>query len=162
MHRSRRPAYPATEAAETMHHPPAPENTPLVLLVEDDESVRAVSRHILLRQGYTVLEAANGAEALATCDRMPTSIDLVISDMVMPELSGPQLGRLIRERHPAISILLMSGYTHEAALRQSFLDADTAFIEKPFTPRAFVARVREVLDARAHEAAARKLTPSRA
>ena len=120
-----------------------------ILLVEDDAAVRGVSRRILMQHGYTVLEASNGAEALRLCAETARPIDLIVSDMVMPEMNGPELARQIRERHPGTALLFMSGYTRDAALRQSFLEPGTAFIEKPFTPLALARRVREVLDARA-------------
>ena len=123
--------------------------TETILLVEDDEAVRDVSRRILVQRGYTVLEATNGAEALRVCADTTRPIDLIVSDMVMPEMNGPELGRHIRERHPGTALLFMSGYTRDAALRQSFLEPGTAFIEKPFTPATLAQRVREVLDARA-------------
>ncbi|NUO64242.1 MAG: response regulator [Gemmatimonadaceae bacterium] len=119
-----------------------------ILLVEDDVSVRTVGRRILVQQGYTVLEAENGAEALRICEERTSPIDLIVSDMVMPEMNGPELGRQIRERHPGTLLLFMSGYTRDAALRQSFLEPGTAFIEKPFSPVALARRVREVLDSR--------------
>ncbi|HEX8850621.1 MAG TPA: ATP-binding protein [Gemmatimonadaceae bacterium] len=120
-----------------------------ILLVEDDEAVRGVSRRILMQQGYTVLEASNGVEALRLCEQTARPIDLIVSDMVMPEMNGPELARQVRERHPGTALLFMSGYTRDAALRQSFLEPGTAFIEKPFTPLALARRVREVLDSRA-------------
>ena len=123
-----------------------------ILLVEDDEAVRGVSRRILVQHGYTVLEASNGIDALRICEEAARRIDLIVSDMVMPGMNGPELARQIRVRHPGTALLFMSGYTRDAALRQSFLEPGTAFIEKPFTPLALARRVREVLDSRAGEA----------
>ncbi|NUQ21052.1 MAG: response regulator, partial [Gemmatimonadaceae bacterium] len=135
-----RPSAPGTIAAAAAE---------TILLVEDDPAVRDVSRRILLQRGYTVLEATNGAEALRVCAETTRPIDLIVSDMVMPEMNGPELGRQIRDRHPGTALLFMSGYTRDAALRQSFLEPGTAFLEKPFTPATLAQRVREMLDARA-------------
>jgi CheY-like chemotaxis protein len=93
-----------------------------------------------------VIEAENGAEALRICEQPAHGIDLVLSDMAMPEMTGPELARRIRSLDPAIALLLMSGYTGEAVMRYGFLDPGTAFVEKPFTPEALVRKVREVLD----------------
>jgi PAS domain S-box-containing protein len=117
-----------------------------ILLVEDDDAVRSISRRILELQGYAVIEAGNGVEGLRLCELAATPIDLVLTDMVMPEMNGKELARHLRERYPQIRLLFMSGYTEDAALRQSFLEPGTAFIEKPFAPAALADKVRKVLD----------------
>jgi two-component system cell cycle sensor histidine kinase/response regulator CckA len=117
-----------------------------ILLVEDDDAVRSISRRILELQGYSVIEAGNGVEALRLCGLAATPVDLVLTDMVMPEMNGKELARQLRERYPEIRLLFMSGYTEDAALRQSFLEPGTAFIEKPFAPAALADKVRRVLD----------------
>jgi two-component system cell cycle sensor histidine kinase/response regulator CckA len=117
-----------------------------ILLVEDDDAVRSISRRILELQGYAVIEAGNGLEALRLCELAATPVDLVLTDMVMPEMNGKELARQLRERYPEIRLLFMSGYTEDAALRQSFLEPGTAFIEKPFAPAALADKVRKVLD----------------
>ncbi|MGQ0714805.1 MAG: PAS domain S-box protein [Gemmatimonadaceae bacterium] len=117
-----------------------------VLVVEDDETVRSAARRILTERGYTVLEATNGAAALQLCSESRAPIDLIVSDIVMPEMGGSQLARELRSRQADIRVLLMSGYTEDAALRQSFLDPGMAFLEKPFGPEVLAQRVREVLD----------------
>jgi CheY-like chemotaxis protein len=140
--------------------PPAPRparaggGSETVLLVEDDDAVRDVSHRILTQRGYTVLEATNGAEALEVCARHDGEIHLIVSDMVMPEMNGPELGQLVRERYPEIALLFMSGYTHETVQREQFVAPGAAFIEKPLTPRALAGRVRDVLDARVAAGAA--------
>jgi PAS domain S-box-containing protein len=117
-----------------------------ILLVEDDETVRAVARRVLQRAGYTVLEAANGAQALRLCEHADQAIDLVVTDMVMPELGGRELATRLRARRPEMRFLFMSGYTEDAALRANLLEASAAFLGKPYTPTALAGKVREVLE----------------
>ena len=121
-------------------------STATVLLVEDDSAVRAAARRALLRAGYSLLEASDGAEALALCTAIggPT-IDLVVTDLVMPEMGGLELGAELRARRPGIRILYMSGYTRDAMRRQRVLEPGASFLEKPFTPQAFVRSVRAAL-----------------
>ncbi len=116
-----------------------------VLVVEDDAAVRSVAGRILTSHGYVVLQAPTGAEALRILDETGY-VDLVVTDVVMPEMSGSELARQLHERHPAVPVLFMSGYAGEAALRESLPQPGAAFIEKPFAPDAFVARVRALLD----------------
>ena len=117
-----------------------------VLLVEDDSAVRAAARRALLRAGYSLLEASDGAEALALCTAIGgPAIDLVVTDLVMPEMGGLELGAALRARRPGIRILYMSGYTRDAMRRQRVLEPGAAFLEKPFTPQAFVRSVRTAL-----------------
>jgi PAS domain S-box-containing protein len=117
-----------------------------VLIVEDDDAVRSVAQRILTSHGYAVLAAAGGAAALRLHDETTPPVDLVLTDVVMPEMSGAELARQLRARHPAIRVLFMSGYTGEAAIRQRVLEPGAAFIEKPFAPEALAAKVREILD----------------
>jgi two-component system, cell cycle sensor histidine kinase and response regulator CckA len=117
-----------------------------VLVVEDDEAVRHMVRRILTERGYRVQEAGDGASALRVWEESSDPIDLIVTDIVMPELGGPELARRVHARHPRLPILYMSGYTEDAALRQSFLERDTPFIQKPFAPRALAKCVRDILD----------------
>ena len=117
-----------------------------ILLVEDEASVRGVARRALDRHGYTVIEAMTGADALQICERSSESIDLIISDLVMPEMGGRELAAEVRARHPHVRMLFMSGYTEDAALRRNVLDPAEAFIGKPFTLDALTRKVRDVLD----------------
>jgi CheY-like chemotaxis protein len=119
-----------------------------ILLVEDEAQVRAVAKGILVRQGYVVIEAASGAEAIVACEEHVGSIDLLLSDVVMPEMSGPELARQLEAERPLMKILCMSGYTDDAVVRHGALDSGIAFIQKPFTPDTLARKVREVLDAR--------------
>ena len=117
-----------------------------ILLVEDDDAVRVTATRILERAGYTIYSAADGSEALAIHDRIGSRIDLVLTDMIMPEMSGRELVARIRERQPNIAVLVMSGYTEQTSMRQSLVDSGSAFIQKPFTPEGLSAKVREALN----------------
>ena len=120
-----------------------------VLVVEDESLVRSVARRVLTNNGYCVLEAENGVEALRVCAERLPSIDLVVTDLAMPEMGGRELAAELHARRPALRILFMSGYTEDAALRRNVLEPGEAFIAKPFTPEAFARKVREVLDGQA-------------
>jgi len=117
-----------------------------VLVVEDDDGIRAVIKRILERAGHRVMEATNGAEALRICEASADSIDLVLSDIAMPEMQGPDLARRIRERHPDMALLLMSGYTETASQKEDFLGDGVEFLGKPFSPDALTRKIRTILD----------------
>jgi signal transduction histidine kinase/ActR/RegA family two-component response regulator len=118
-----------------------------VLLVEDDESVRRLTRVTLERVGYRVLQAGNPKEAERLASEFTGPIHLLLSDIIMPESEGPPLmDRLVRAR-PAVRALYMSGYADEAIVRQGLLVEGTPFLPKPFTPQALARKVRDVLDA---------------
>jgi len=125
--------------------PPA-RGTETVLLVEDDAGVRATAGRALTAAGYRVLTAINGAAALRTCEESTMPIDLVVTDIVMPHMSGPEFVRRLAMRSAATRVLFMSGYTEVAALRQSFLGPGDRFLEKPFTPQTLATAVRAALD----------------
>ncbi len=118
-----------------------------VLLVEDEPGVRKLACKILQTKGYKLIEASRGAEALALCETHKGMIDLLITDVVMPDISGRELADRLRSGHPGLRLLYMSGYTDEAVIRHGVLDAGVAFLQKPFTPEALARRVRQVLDA---------------
>ena len=118
-----------------------------VLLAEDEPLVRILARRVLEQAGYTVLAAGGGAEALETARRHDGPIHLLLTDVVMPEMSGRDLVRRLGELRPDVPVLYMTGYSEEAIARHGVLDPGTALIQKPFTPAALARKVREVLDA---------------
>jgi len=118
-----------------------------VLLVEDDVTLRRLARTVLEGQGYEVLEADSAAAALESVAAHQGRIDLLLTDVVMPGLGGPDLGRRLRAELPGLKVLLMSGYTDDAVGRHGVLDAGTAFLQKPFNAAGLARKVREVLDA---------------
>jgi len=138
------------EAAEKLSRPPAKavaiRGTETVLVVEDQEAVRSIVRAVLRSGGYSVLEASHGGEALLIFERHKGRIDLVVSDMVMPQMSGPDLIQRLQAVKPGVKSLYMSGYTSGTVSLAENWDPNTPFIEKPFGPGAFLRKVREVLD----------------
>ena len=121
--------------------------TETILVVEDQPELRAVVRQILQRQGYTVLEASNGRDALGIARRHPSPIHALLTDVVMPGMGGRRLAELLEGIRPEVRPIYMSGYTDDTIVSHGILDSDLAFIQKPFTPSALVSKVREVLDA---------------
>jgi PAS domain S-box-containing protein len=117
-----------------------------VLLVEDAPRVREVVREILEMSGYAVLEARHGQEAIDLSERHRGPIQLMVTDVVMPQMSGRELAQHFARTRPDMRVLFMSGYTDTAIVRHGVLETGTAFISKPFTPDALAAKVREVLD----------------
>jgi PAS domain S-box-containing protein len=117
-----------------------------ILIVEDDEALRTVACRILREQGYDVRAARNGREALALCAEAATPIHLVLTDMVMPEMSGHELGREIASRFPGVCVLFMSGHTQNALLLEGVARGTSSFLDKPFTPATLTSKIREVLD----------------
>jgi CheY-like chemotaxis protein len=115
-----------------------------VLLVEDEDGLRALARLILEKHGYTVLAAANGGEALLACRQHPGPIDLLVTDVVMPHMGGPEVARQVAPLRPGMKVLFLSGYADDAVLRQGS-GGDVPFLPKPFTPAALANKVREVL-----------------
>ncbi len=124
-----------------------PRGSETVLLVEDEAAVRNLVARLLRESGYTVLEAANGYEALRTAKlRSETPIRLLVSDVVMPEIGGIQTADQLRAVMPEVRVLFMSGYTDSAVIYYTERNEGTAFLQKPFTPEALAHKVREVLD----------------
>jgi len=118
-----------------------------VLLAEDERLVRQLVAETLERLGYSVLAAANGADALAQLDAHDGSIDLLLTDVVMPGMNGRELAELVRERRPETRVLFMTGYAEDAVSSHGVLQPGTELLEKPFTTAALGAKVRAVLDA---------------
>jgi len=134
------------EAAEPPRRAPARLGTETVLLVEDETVVRTLARKVLTANGYTVLPAAGGREALALVAGHAGPINLLLTDVVMPEMSGRQLAEELRARFPALPVLYMSGYSDEAVVRHGVVDVGSSYIQKPFTPDSLARKVRGVLD----------------
>ncbi|MBV8859793.1 MAG: response regulator [Acidobacteria bacterium] len=121
------------------------EGTETLLLAEDEEVVRSLARQVLELYGYRVLEASDGDAALAACERHEGPIHLLITDVVMPAVGGPELADRLTGLRPQMKVLFMSGYTDDAVVHHGVLDEGVNFIQKPFTPEALARKVREVL-----------------
>ena len=119
----------------------------VILLVEDDEAVRRLARLILERAGYRIVEAGSPKEALKAAKLFGRQIDLLLSDLIMPESDGPPLFEQLVKVHPSLRVLYMSGYADEAVVRHGVILAGTPFLQKPFTPLALSGKVHEVLHA---------------
>jgi two-component system cell cycle sensor histidine kinase/response regulator CckA len=117
-----------------------------VLLVDDDDQVRTVARSILRRSGYVVLEASNGGEALLIAEQHASAIHLLLTDVVLPRMSGQQIAARVATIRPGIRVLFMSGYADEA-VQHDIVESNAAYLQKPITPEALTRKVREVLDA---------------
>ena len=136
------------EALKTPTSPVLPSGgSETILVVEDDSAVRGLTQRILKSAGYKVLTAANGGEALLTCEQHHGTIDLVLTDVVMPQMSGRVLAERLTKVRPDARVLFASGYTANAIVHQGALDPGTNFIGKPFTQAGLLTKVREVLDA---------------
>ena len=118
-----------------------------VLLVEDEDGVRSLVREVLKRQGYRVLETRHGGEALVASEQHQGKIDLLLTDVVLAQMSGRDIAKRLCPMRPDMKVLYVSGYTEEAIHHHGVLDPGTAFLQKPFTPSVLARKVREVLDA---------------
>jgi CheY-like chemotaxis protein len=140
------PRHTESGGAATNPAPPAVETGgSTILLVEDEDVVRSVAHRILDRNGYRILEARNGTEALDIAETHEGTIHLLITDLTMPGMSGRELAERLAALRPDIRILFISGYTEDDDFRRS-IDQLGAFLEKPFSPEALCNRVRRLLD----------------
>jgi two-component system cell cycle sensor histidine kinase/response regulator CckA len=143
--------FPQTNAEEMIIETPVPlaaphAGTQTVLVVDDEDGLRELAKRLLQRHGYTVLVAANANEALQRFDEKP-SVDVLLTDVVMPGASGPELARQLIARRPALRVIYMSGYTEEAVVQQGVVTPPgLAFLHKPFTAAALVETIREVVE----------------
>jgi CheY-like chemotaxis protein len=117
----------------------------VVLVVEDEDPVRSLVCRVLHRHGYQVLEAAGGRAAIDAADQYSGRIDLLISDVIMPEVGGRELARSLVASRPDLSVILMSGYTDDLNMRDGEVPPGTQILSKPFTPDQLARKVREVL-----------------
>ena len=122
------------------------EGTETILLVEDEPSVRELAQKVLARQGYRVLTAPTADESVQLAEDYVGTIDLIVTDVVMPRMGGKQLAERISRTRSGIKVLFISGYTENAIVHQGVLEADTQFLSKPFTPAGLARKVREVLE----------------
>lgn len=126
-------------------HPSAAHGAETILLVEDEPSVRRLVSQMLQLSGYTVLEAANGPEAVGLMDHLDQPVDLLLADVVLPSMDGGALAQRLSRRNPKMRVLFTSGYMDHVVV-QEVVAMGAQFLPKPFTPDALTQKVREVLD----------------
>jgi CheY-like chemotaxis protein len=135
------------EAPQTIKRQPrVRKGTETILLVEDEPAVRELTRMVLAAQGYSVVEALSPEDAQRLSEVRGTQIHLLLTDVVMPGLSGRELARRVTARHPNMRVLYMSGYTQNVIAGGGTLETGIAFLQKPFSPATLVEKVRDVLD----------------
>jgi len=137
---------PACDPARRPAERPVSPGRETILVVEDERPLRRLLGQILVRAGYTVVEAGGGREALETCRDLSEAIDLVITDVVMPDMSGPTLAKELAGTFPATQVLLISGYPGDTIVRQGDLTQERPFLQKPFDQETLLRTVRDLLD----------------
>jgi PAS domain S-box-containing protein len=140
----RAPSVPSTRDSVT-------EGSETVLLAEDQHSIRKVIRELLESKGYNVIEARDRQDALDIAERYPGQIDVLVTDIVMPQLRGTELARLISKSHPAAVVIFISGYSEEALVETGLLGQNETLIQKPFDPETLAMKIRELLDRAQHQ-----------
>jgi CheY-like chemotaxis protein len=140
-----RVADPAAQPGAAKHAQGPVGGSETVLLVEDEESVRELVRETLCSKGYTVMEASDGVSGMKVAETYQGKIDILVTDVVMPGMSGRDLAQRISASRPDIRVLYLSGYTEDAIIHEGVLDPGTAFLQKPFTLQALARKVRDVL-----------------
>jgi CheY-like chemotaxis protein len=141
-----RVAAPEEAEAESRGAPAVPPGRETVLVVEDQDEVRDLALEFLRSQGYVVLEASNGAQALEIAGRHPGRIDLLMTDVIMPGISGPELAKQLTAVRPETRVLYVSGYTEESIGQHGVLEKGTEFLSKPFSRDTLSRKLREILD----------------
>lgn len=136
----------APEPEAVVAEAPMPSGLETILVVEDEDVVRGLVRHILQDAGYKVLDAGRGEDAIRLCAEDGQAIDLLLTDLVMPEMTGREVAGRSSELRPGLKVLFMSGYTDDAIVHHGALEANVDFIQKPFTPADLARKVRKVLD----------------
>jgi CheY-like chemotaxis protein len=137
----------ADDLTEDRQEPTTLQGTETLLVVEDQDEVRAVALEVLRRCGYHVLDARSGGEAILHCERFPRTIHLLLTDVVMPQMNGRELAERLAPMRPDMRVLYMSGYTDNAIVQDGILDPGIEYIQKPLVPDILARRIREVLDA---------------
>jgi CheY-like chemotaxis protein len=121
------------------------EGSETILVAEDEAMLRELAHEFLATAGYTVLEASNGEEAMEVSERYEGPLHLLMTDAIMPRMSGRELSGRLRAQRPDIKVLLVSGYTDDTVLQNGLLESGTAFLQKPFTRESLLRKAREVL-----------------
>jgi two-component system cell cycle sensor histidine kinase/response regulator CckA len=137
----------SSEIAITKPVESSPRGCETLLLVEDEASVRQASRQFLIRNGYTVLEAAHGEDAIPASQEPRGPIHLLVTDVVMPRMGGPTLAERLTDEQPDLKVVFVSGYAENTVLKHGTIDVATRFLQKPFSLKTLARKVREVLEA---------------